>query len=47
VVATVGLARLDRVKARIHGRRVYQTFQLGDVELAAIIAGVRAALGLT
>jgi len=47
VVATVGLARLDRVKAKIQGRRVYQTFQLGDVDLAAILAGVRAALGLT
>lgn len=46
VVTTVGLARLDRVKVRIEGRRVYQTFQLGDVELAAVLAAVRAALGL-
>jgi mRNA interferase MazF len=46
MVQTVGLARLDRVKARIGGQRVYQAFQLGDAELAAILAGVRAALGL-
>ena len=47
MVATVGLARLDRVKTQIQGRRVYQAFQLGNAELAAILAGVRAALGLT
>ena len=47
MVATVGLARLDRVKAKIQGRRVYQTFQISDAALAAILAGVRAALGLT
>ena len=46
MVATVALARLDRVKARVTGQRVYQTFQLGDAELAAILAAVRAALGL-
>jgi mRNA interferase MazF len=46
MVATVGLARLDRVKARIEGRRVYEAYQLGPVELAGILAGVRAALGL-
>lgn len=46
VVATVVLTRLDRVKARIAGQRVYQTFQLGDADLAAILAAVRAALGL-
>jgi mRNA interferase MazF len=47
MVVTVGLTRLDRVKVRIQGRRAYQTFQLGDMELTAIMAGVRAALGLT
>jgi mRNA interferase MazF len=46
MVQTVGLARLDRVKAKIQGQRVYQAFQLGDAELAAILAGVKAALGL-
>lgn len=46
MVQTVGLARLDRVKAKIQGQRVYQAFQLGEAELAAILAGVRAALGL-
>jgi mRNA interferase MazF len=47
MVATVGFARLDRVKARLEGRRVYQTFQLGNADFAAILAGVRAALGLS
>jgi mRNA interferase MazF len=46
VVVTVGLARLDRVKAKIAGRRVYRTFQLAEADLAAILAGVRSALGL-
>jgi mRNA interferase MazF len=46
MVQTVGLARLDRVRAKIQGQSVYQAFQLGGAELAAILAGVRAALGL-
>jgi mRNA interferase MazF len=46
MLATVGFVRLDRVKTQLQGRRVYQTFQLGDAEFAAILAGVRAALGL-
>jgi mRNA interferase MazF len=47
MVATVGFARLDRVKAQLQGRRMYHTFKLGDSEFAAILAGVRAALGLS
>ena len=46
MVATVGLARLDRVKSKIQGIREYRAYHLGDVEMAAILAGVRAALGL-
>ena len=46
VVMTVGLARLDRVKVRIGGQRVYQAFELHESDLAAILACVKAALGL-
>lgn len=46
MVTTVALERLDRVKTSVDGRRVYRTFQLADADLAAILAGVRAALGL-
>jgi hypothetical protein len=47
MVATVGLGRLDRVKVRIQGRLVYQTFQLGEEDMAAILTCVKAAIGLT
>jgi mRNA interferase MazF len=46
MVATVGFHRLDRVKEKRHGVRTYQDFQMPPDDLAAIIAGVRAALGL-
>jgi uncharacterized protein YifN (PemK superfamily) len=46
MVMTVGLGRLDRVKVKIDGQQVYKTYQLGAPELAQILAGVRAALGL-
>jgi uncharacterized protein YifN (PemK superfamily) len=47
VVATVALARLDRIKTRDRaGNRVYQIFQLGPVEMAALQAAVKAGLGL-
>lgn len=45
MVATVALSRLDRVKTRVAGRREYQVFQLQPDQLAAIRAGVQAALG--
>jgi mRNA interferase MazF len=45
MVATVALSRLDRVKTVAAGRRVYQVFQLPPDQLAAIRAGVQAALG--
>lgn len=45
--ATVALTRLDRVKARdSKGTRTYHTFQVRPDDLAAILACVRAALGL-
>lgn len=47
MIATVAVDRLDRVKVKdLTGRRVYQVFHLDEVELAAILGGVRAALGL-
>lgn len=46
MVATVSLDRLDRVRVKSGGTRTYQTFQLGDADLAAILTAVRAALGL-
>ena len=48
VLATVALARLDRVKVRgLGGTRTYQTFQVDGATLAAIQAAVKAALGLS
>jgi uncharacterized protein YifN (PemK superfamily) len=46
MVATVSLDRLDRVRVKSGGTRTYQTFQLGDADLAAILTAVKAALGL-
>ncbi len=46
MVATVGLHRLDRVKIKQGGSRTYHVFQLRQTDLAAILAGVKAALGL-
>lgn len=47
VVATVALARLDRVKVKTPGgTRSYQTFQLQLFDMAAIYTAVKAALGL-
>lgn len=47
MVATVGLARLDRVKTRMPGgSSVCQVFRLGSGEMRAIGAAVRAALDL-
>lgn len=46
MLATVALARLDRVKVGGRGGPTYQTFQLGPQEMAAVMVGVKAALGL-
>ena len=46
MLATVALSRLDRVRVRSHGGTVYRTFQLDPKDLAAVMAGVKAALGL-
>jgi mRNA interferase MazF len=46
MVATVALDRLDRVRVKAGGVRTHQTFQLSATDLAAVLAGVRAALGL-
>jgi uncharacterized protein YifN (PemK superfamily) len=46
MVLTVGLARLDRVKVRIGGVRAYQTHKATPEDLAAVVAGVKAALGI-
>jgi uncharacterized protein YifN (PemK superfamily) len=47
MVATVALGRLDRIKTRDRaGNRTYQVFQIPASDLAAILAGVKAALGL-
>ena len=46
MVTTVSPARLDRVKTKINGDRVYQVFRLPDPGLDAIRAAVKAALGL-
>ena len=43
MLATVGLARLDRVR----WKKDYQAFQLNAADLTAILRGVKAALGLT
>ena len=47
MVQTVALARLDRVRTRAaDGRRVYLMPLLGGPEMAAILAAVKAALGI-
>lgn len=46
MVATVSFDRFDRVRVKSGGTRTYHTFQLGSADLAAILAAVRAALGL-
>jgi len=47
MLATVGLARLDRVRVRgTGGGWQYQVFQVPASDLAAILVGVKAALGL-
>ncbi|HUB16094.1 MAG TPA: type II toxin-antitoxin system PemK/MazF family toxin [Acetobacteraceae bacterium] len=47
IVTTVALHRLDRVRTKSRdGGRTYLTFQLGEAELAAVLACVRRALGL-
>lgn len=46
MLATVALFRLDRVSVRVDGVRSYRTFQMEPAELAAVMAGVKAALGL-
>lgn len=45
-VMTVGLQRLDRVMVKTNGKRTYHSYQLPAAELAAVIAAVKAALGL-
>jgi len=48
MLATVGLIRLDRVRVRGPGGGwQHQVFQVPPTDLAAILAGVKAALGLT
>jgi len=45
MVMTVALDRLDRVKSRdARGNRSYQSYQLQEAELKAVLACVRAAL---
>lgn len=47
MVASVSLGRLDRVKIRPQGgARQYVTYQMPAADLAAILQGVKAALGL-
>jgi uncharacterized protein YifN (PemK superfamily) len=46
MIATVSMDRLDRVKVKVGGVRSYQAFLASPADLAAILAGVRAALGL-
>jgi uncharacterized protein YifN (PemK superfamily) len=47
MIATVAVARLDRIRIRERGgQRSYQVFHLGPVEMLAIRAAVKAALGL-
>ncbi|MHB1302435.1 MAG: type II toxin-antitoxin system PemK/MazF family toxin [Acidiphilium sp.] len=49
MVYTVALRRLDRVMTRhtITGKRVYQSYALPPDALAGVLAGIRAAMGLT
>lgn len=46
MVATVALDRLDRVRVKTGGTRAYHTFQLDQTALAAVLACVRAGIGL-
>lgn len=47
MLSTVSLVRLDRIKVRgIGGKREYVTFQMPLNDMAAILTGVRFALGL-
>ena len=43
MLATVSLDRLDRIKT---GKRQYGTFKMPSADMDAILAGVKAALGL-
>lgn len=49
MMATVSCDRLDRVmvKDRLTGRRSYHALLLGPDDMAAILSGVKSALGLT
>lgn len=47
MLATVALHRLDRVKVKRAGVRTYQAYQLPAGDLVAILACVRAALGVS
>jgi uncharacterized protein YifN (PemK superfamily) len=48
MLSTVAHARLDRVKVKHRdGRRTYEAVRMGDEDMAAIMAGVRIALGLS
>jgi mRNA interferase MazF len=46
MVATVALSRLDRVKIKQGGIRSYCVYRIAPADLSAIMAGVKAALGL-
>jgi mRNA interferase MazF len=46
MVTAVSLNRLDRVRSKNSaGQRTHATYQIGPADLAAILGGVRAALG--
>jgi uncharacterized protein YifN (PemK superfamily) len=47
MVLTVALTRLDRVRVKRGGARTYHVFQMPAADLAAILAGVKAALGMS
>ena len=48
MLAAVACHRLDRVKVRDRsGQRTYRAFEMPADDMAAILAGVKAALGLT
>ena len=48
MLSTVACERLDRVMVKdARGHRAYHAFEIGAEDMAGILAGVRAALGLT
>ncbi|WP_431192291.1 type II toxin-antitoxin system PemK/MazF family toxin [Rhodopirellula bahusiensis] len=46
MVTSVGYFRLDRLKTRVNGKRVWQSKQMNRKDLDAVIIGIRSALAI-